>query len=871
MKLCAVFFFFIIANIFSLTSQNIVSGRVTDKETRESIGGVVITLLDGNGETIAYDITKKDGSFSIRLNRELTELTLESRLLGYENYTQKIENKTQQLYIEMSFGEIELREVVVKSRPIWNREDTLVYSVDAFKSVGDKTIGDLLKKLPGVEVSESGGIKYQGEAINKFYIEGLNLLENRYGIATNNVPVEAVQNVEVIENHQPVNSLKDVVASSNAAINLRLKKDKMERPVGTITLGAGFSDEWLWLAEAFALSAGKSKQLIAMYKTNNAGKDIASELNVQTLSPGEFQDVSRYTPKTLLNARSFNYPPLEKKRYLMNNSHVISLNNLWKTGENATLRFNVQYLFDKQKESINQTSDYFLPNGRLQITENNLLTYKQNMMDAAVTYTNNNEKYYFNNSLTWTSEWTNAFSSVLMNEIGVHQRFSLPAHLLKNDLNYILRTKKRIWDVTSFSVYSTQPQLLTVKTDTIDREQSQLIELKGFYSRNSTYYSWNWGRSAVLLKGALEVSLDNFNSQLTHPVFSDSTRADIAADYFNLELTPSYTYQASRLRLTADVNIKQHLIHLSEKKKHKNDAYRFIFADPSLRITYNATPMLNLRAGYRYNHSVGDFMELLDVYIMPAYRNFYKRADFLSLNKRHSFSGGFRFRNPLTTFFLNSSILFAPSFRNLIGSQRLVGTELISGSKELNTRSDMWMWQSYIGKYFADIRTNVSLSVNYNSLKTQKLQQGIVYPFSLSGWTFFPKVNLKISDNCSVSYQAVLSNRTTEIETGLSSFKAQLWQAANQLSAFYLIGKKWQFNIRAEHNYNDLDKSNSVKMFFADASISYKSNGFEFNLSANNIFNQENYSYSIFTGLDNFSYVYNLRPRMLMASISFRY
>ena len=183
-------------------------------------------------------------------------------------------------------------------------------NVDAFKSAGDKSIGDLLKKLPGVEVSESGGIKYQGEAINKFYIEGLDLLERRYGIATNNVPVDAVQNVEIIENHQPVQTLRDAVVSDKAAVNLRLKKDRMSRPVGTVTLGVGYSDELLWLAEAFALSAGRDQQFIVMYKTNNAAKDIATELTAQALSSSELEDMSGYSRKTLFYARSFNYPPL---------------------------------------------------------------------------------------------------------------------------------------------------------------------------------------------------------------------------------------------------------------------------------------------------------------------------------------------------------------------------------------------------------------------------------------------------------------------------------------------------------------------------------------------------------------------------------
>ena len=284
----------VILSVEILSAQNIVSCRVVDKADGNPIEGVVLTLLDEKGETITYDITKRDGSFSLLPKADHSSYTLHARLLGYKEYKQKIENKTQKLTIYMTLGEIQLREVVVKSKPMWNRNDTLVYSVDAFKSEGDRSIGDLLKKLPGVEVSESGGIKYQGESINKFYIEGLDLLENRYGIATNNVPVDAVRNVEVIENHQPVKALTDAVPSSYAAINLRLKQDKMARPVGTATLGVGYADCPLWLTEIFALSASKKQQFIVMYKGNNAAKNIGGEMTGQTLSIDDLQDVSNF-------------------------------------------------------------------------------------------------------------------------------------------------------------------------------------------------------------------------------------------------------------------------------------------------------------------------------------------------------------------------------------------------------------------------------------------------------------------------------------------------------------------------------------------------------------------------------------------------
>ncbi len=98
-----------------------------------------------------------------------------------------------------------------------------------------------------------------------------------------------------------------------------------------------------------------------------------------------------------------------------------------------------------------------------------------------------------------------------------------------------------------------------------------------------------------------------------------------------------------------------------------------------------------------------------------------------------------------------------------------------------------------------------------------------------------------------------------------------MWQITQQLSAFYLLGKKWQFNGRLEHSYNEIGENSSVKIFFADIGITFKYAQMGFNLSANNLFNERHYSYSIYNGLDRFDYMYNIRPRAIMLTVSYRY
>lgn len=68
-----------------------------------------------------------------------------------------------------------------------------------FTEAQDRSIADVLRKMPGIEVAKSGEIRYNGQPINNFYIEGLDMLDGRYGQATNNIAPQDVASVEVVE------------------------------------------------------------------------------------------------------------------------------------------------------------------------------------------------------------------------------------------------------------------------------------------------------------------------------------------------------------------------------------------------------------------------------------------------------------------------------------------------------------------------------------------------------------------------------------------------------------------------------------------------------------------------------------------------
>jgi len=61
---------------------------------------------------------------------------------------------------------LELQEVVVTAKRIRQSGDTISYSAATYRSKNDKTLEDLLRKMPGIEVKADGQITYNGQWIN---------------------------------------------------------------------------------------------------------------------------------------------------------------------------------------------------------------------------------------------------------------------------------------------------------------------------------------------------------------------------------------------------------------------------------------------------------------------------------------------------------------------------------------------------------------------------------------------------------------------------------------------------------------------------------------------------------------------------------
>lgn len=206
------YLWFICMSTLTYAQQVTLSGKVEDAYTGNGLQGVMVTIRPAAGNRILkFTKTQADGSFLLSLNAIPDgRNVLHFSMMGYAVKTIPLSKDTTVYHVLLTEQATKLKDVVVKAPSIRQRGDTISYNVASFADANDKSLADVLKKMPGMEVSDKGEIKYNGKAINKFYIEGHDMLGGRYSIATNNIHQKDVGSVEVMTNHQPIKALEDM-------------------------------------------------------------------------------------------------------------------------------------------------------------------------------------------------------------------------------------------------------------------------------------------------------------------------------------------------------------------------------------------------------------------------------------------------------------------------------------------------------------------------------------------------------------------------------------------------------------------------------------------------------------------------------------
>ncbi|WP_028892400.1 TonB-dependent receptor [Tenacibaculum sp. 47A_GOM-205m] len=234
-------FIVICMTTWAINAQITLKGVVKDSIGNPLEMANVIAINKTTKKLDSYGFTDAKGNYKLNLNVN-SPYKIQVSYIGLKTAEIGIETKEIDLLKDITLeGDNSLDEVnITYKMPVTVKGDTIVYDADSFKNGTEKKLGDVLQKLPGVEVNDDGEIEVEGKTVKKVMVEGKDFFDGDSKIATKNIPANAIDKIQVLKNHSEVGQMSRVTDNEdNVVINIKLKEGKKNFWFGEVSVGLG--------------------------------------------------------------------------------------------------------------------------------------------------------------------------------------------------------------------------------------------------------------------------------------------------------------------------------------------------------------------------------------------------------------------------------------------------------------------------------------------------------------------------------------------------------------------------------------------------------------------------------------------------------
>lgn len=907
-------FFLLSFPAFPQSAGRQVTGRVTDAKTGKGVSYVTCKTLGERDSLMAYALTDGTGAFTLTLpdGAEAVEFTL----MGYDKKRIGARDARQGMRVRLTPSGIMLKEVTVKARPIDIHKDTINYNVAAFQGKEDRYIEDVLKKLPGVEVSADGSIRYKGEPINKVDIEGQDLLGNRYNQATRNIPADAVATVQVMEDDQPIRALKDRVPSNRATLNLKLKQGYKLRPFGEVKGGLGGFGGVLWNNALTLINVGRKNQMLLTAKMNNNGENLSSDTK-EHIDYADNENYEPLPPEMTATAGTDN-PPISERRYLRNKSYSVGLNHLRRIGRYGSLRTNISY-YGTSDRAEDSTYNYYGGEQTLALYEANRIRTRVHTIMPRFRYELNSPKVYLVDELSGSLSLFKSTSrretsrqgdltqqpsdgviqqtrdkltsrqgetprqpsgqiSSSARDMSAYQlRESADRHpgYLQNKLRMTINAGANVYSVNSLFRYFRRSETLAVGENDGDAEGnsaysfspysitpssiyqlSQRLELERLMTRSSVSTIFRVLGNSLELKYTFELRSDN--------VAVDGNRG-YRTTYMKHSFMPGYSIVYGRGHIGIEVPVS---VFTSSVPWSGVSGGTKVYASPSLRWRHEFSPFwrMNIMGGISRDPSA-DVMTPEE--FARDYRTRLLTADRIGWTRRSGASFSLNYSNLVTLFVWNVMASASWSTSDHY-NEYTYGNDLTTVRpvwKDVKSRS-LFVLTS-VDKTFAGTGESVKATVSYNRTALPVAQNGVTADITANVLTTAMTLRWSRWKWLSVTDRPTF-NLTWQDPYAWSAGHNTLKSFYNEADVHLFPLSGLDISLSWEYNVLEVERGRYRRNSFLDASVRYSlSKKIDLRLAMSNLLNRKVYEEASFSGLNYGYFSLPLRGREVLFSVAF--
>ena len=253
-----------------------ISGQVVDRDTKDPIPQVTIQLLSAaDSAFVAGTLTGDDGTFRL-IASENGRYILRFTSVGYQrehrNITIKDTANVDLGTVVMGADAIMLKNTTVTAQAVRVTvvEDTTIYNAAAYRTPEGSVVEELVKKLPGAEVSDDGTVTINGKRVKKVKVDGKEFMTGDTKTAMKNLPTSIVDKVKTYDERSDLARITGIEDDEETTVlDFGLKEGMHRGTFGNVDLGLGTKKRYS--GRAMGSYMNRKSRIIGLGSANNVG------------------------------------------------------------------------------------------------------------------------------------------------------------------------------------------------------------------------------------------------------------------------------------------------------------------------------------------------------------------------------------------------------------------------------------------------------------------------------------------------------------------------------------------------------------------------------------------------------------------------
>lgn len=835
----------------SFSQEKVVEGYVFEKGSMLPLPKVIVTICNQKNTVLYSTTTSQEGRFHFSTkDKDISSYNLKVSCMGYKSISCLIGTQTF-FKIELEAKAYELKDVYVKTEKIRHHNDTTSYLVSGFSSAKDRTIGDVLKKMPGIGVSKSGSVSYNGKTISEFLIEGVDLFDGQYNIATRNISHDLISRVDVIENYQSAKVMKNSKSEGETVLNLSLKDKAKGRWSGNAKAGGGLPR--LWEEELFSARLSGNNQTAITLKTNNSGKDILSENNVLTMD----DYMNKYVvdeANAILDVSQGKPGMLDDRRTRDARTHLINIGHVQKVSESAILHSKVYYTDDRNISDKEQGETYFLEDSILTKNTKEYSCLRIKELAASLLYKTDTKENFFSDELKGSALWQNNHTNISGYYSNV-SKVSSNVFSLENNLKWITMKGEHLLTIESRNKYKSLPETLSLKAD---GQSSQHVKRNQFLSVTKLDYTWNLKRWSFSLKAEGIVSASDLHTDFISDDIDTSYYENTTRNFFALVARPCLAYKYKRFR--SELQVPLSLYHYWGTTTTSSDR---MFCIPQWTVSWQVNSHWKFRTNLSLGNTATSVNNIFASSVMTDNKTFRSSPLVSYVHEKKNFAFAVHYADYVHMFFGNASIGYNWGKDNSTTTKRVDRDLVYYSRKDGNNTTKGTMLLGNISKRINIINGTVNAKCFCFFSNASITQNGSPITFDTNSIQTSLGVNSNVHNWLEVDYRLGYNINTLSFASVNSSTKS----LTQELQVSVLPIEVLTLTIAADHYANFFSSVATKQTLFGDVRCTFRYRKVDFIGSVNNVFNQRSYCYTTYSDLSSSYTQYSLRGRNFLLSI----